>query len=399
VARGSPALDLSTIPIVDQHAHNLLDPKRVDTEAFQAAFTEAYDHEIVRHQVGDTLFFRRSLRDLGRLFDCAPDLDAVLAARERLGFESSARRCFAAGGVERVLFDDGFMADEVLPITWHERLTRPYRLLRVERLAEELIAATEHWDAFRERLFMTLEHPPAPVVGLKSIVAYRTGLAIQSPDDATAAADYATLREQLARGGADAESRYADRGEIRSAPPLPRLASKPLNDWVVWQMLEAASRNGLPVQLHTGFGDPDLDLRVADPLHLRPLLKHDAFHRVRFVLLHGSYPFTRNAGYLAAVYPNVYVDFGLAIPTLSVAGMRSVVQMLLELAPVSKVLYSSDAHVVPELFYLGALWGRRILAGELERSVADGDLTVEEAERVGEMMLHDTAVELYGLGR
>ena len=71
------------------------------------------------------------------------------------------------------------------------------------------------------------------------------------------------------------------------------------------------------------------------------------------------YPFVcGEGGYLAAVYPQVHADFGLAVPLLSVAGMRHTIRGLLELTPTSKVLYSSDAHLIPELFYLGAKSGR-----------------------------------------
>lgn len=65
------------------------------------------------------------------------------------------------------------------------------------------------------------------------------------------------------------------------------------------------------------------------------------------MLLHAGYPFVREAAYLASVYSQVYVDIGLAVPFLSVAGMRGVLQQLLELSPVSKLMYSSDAHMIP----------------------------------------------------
>jgi predicted TIM-barrel fold metal-dependent hydrolase len=35
-----------------------------------------------------------------------------------------------------------------------------------------------------------------------------------------------------------------------------------------------------------------------------------AYPETIFVLLHGSYPYTREAGYLTATYSNVYLDFG-----------------------------------------------------------------------------------------
>jgi hypothetical protein len=53
------------------------------------------------------------------------------------------------------------------------------------------------------------------------------------------------------------------------------------------------------------FGDKDLQLELANPLHLRAVLEHSTFSQCRVVLLHGSYPFMREASYLAGVYPQV----------------------------------------------------------------------------------------------
>jgi uncharacterized protein len=372
-------LDLSGISIVDQHAHNLVRPDVA--VAYQAAFTEGYDPEVATGYVRDTLCFRRSLREVAALLGCAAELGAVEEARRRLGFEEVARTFFAASGIGTLLLDDGFLPDQVLPTAWHGRFARVYRLLRVEYLAEGLMRDVTTWADFQERFRATLRGLPADVVGLKSVVAYRTGLAIEDPDDEAAAADFRDLRKR-----AEAGQRV-------------RLAHKPLNDWVVRAMLEEAARNGRPVQFHTGFGDPDLDLRLANPLHLRPLFEDPSLRGVPIVLLHAGYPFTREAGYLAAVYSNAYVDLGLAIPLLSVAGMAGVVRACLELAPLTKLLFSTDAHVIPDLLYLGATWGRRALGAELERAIRDGDLTTREAEEAGALILGGNATRLYGIGR
>ena len=108
---------------------------------------------------------------------------------------------------------------------------------------------------------------------------------------------------------------------------------------------------------------------------MRSLLEDRRFRNAPIVLLHASYPYAQEAGYLASVYPQVYLDFGLAVPFLSVAGMRSTLQQLLELAPTSKLMYSSDAHNIPELYYLGAKWGREVLGQVLDEAVKDSDLT------------------------
>jgi len=372
-------LDLTAVPIVDQHAHNLLRLEQMASFAYTAAFTEGYAAEVVADHVRETLFFRRSIREIAALRGCEPDLAAVLAARERLGFEAVAQRCFEASGFEALLLDDGLLPERSLPLAWHSRFARAYRLLRVEHLAETLIPQTTTWRSFQDAFRAVLEQLPGEVVGLKSIVAYRSGLAVEAPEPEAAAAAFRALRERATAG-----------------EPV-RLACKALDDWVVWATVEAAARRGLPVQLHTGFGDPDLDLRWANPLHLRPLFEHSALRQVPFVLLHASYPFTRQAGYLAAVYPNVFVDLGQAIPALSVAGMATVVRTFLELTPLSKILFSTDAHYIPELFYLGATWGRRVLARELERAVRDGDLAAREAEAAAEAILRGNATRLYTL--
>ena len=69
---------------------------------------------------------------------------------------------------------------------------------------------------------------------------------------------------------------------------------------------------GLPLQLHCGYGDPDLDLHRCDPLLLTRFLRLVEPRGVDVLLLH-CYPYHRQAGYLAQVFPHVYFDVGLAV--------------------------------------------------------------------------------------
>lgn len=93
------------------------------------------------------------------------------------------------------------------------------------------------------------------------------------------------------------------------------------------------------VQFHTGLGDNDISLAQASPALMQPLIK--AFPQTKFVLLHSSYPYTQDAGYLTAVYQNVYLDFGEIFPFLSADGQRDVFKKVLELTPVNKIMWSS----------------------------------------------------------
>jgi predicted TIM-barrel fold metal-dependent hydrolase len=85
------------------------------------------------------------------------------------------------------------------------------------------------------------------------------------------------------------------------------------------------------------------------------------FPKIPIVLLHSSYPYTREAGYLASVYENVYLDFGEVFPMLSKEGQKSVIKEMLELAPINKLLWSSDGHWFPETYILASLQTREVL--------------------------------------
>jgi predicted TIM-barrel fold metal-dependent hydrolase len=153
--------------------------------------------------------------------------------------------------------------------------------------------------------------------------------------------------------------------------------------------LEANERTGdaLPVQVHCGFGDSDLHLWRADPSYLKPLIER--FGETPFVLLH-CYPFVRAAGWLAHVYGNVSFDLSLTIP--HVAQPAQALRDALELAPVSKLLYASDAARTPELYWLAARWWRKALAEVLPEL-----LPLHEAEEAARLILRENARQLYRL--
>lgn len=371
-------MDLSSIRVIDQHAHNLVRAEVMANTPYTAAFTEGYAPDIVNHHARYTLCYRRSLRDIGELLECDPTEEAIATRRSELGLEALTRLCFSRANLKAICLDDGFLPNTILPTEWHQPFVPTYQLLRLEWLAEQMIPQVNQFEIFLEWFRSELDPPPKGVIGFKSVAAYRTGLDIQ------------TIPYEVA-----ADAFYA----IKQAFPdqAVRLADKPLIDFLLHEALAIAAQYQLPIQFHTGFGDPDLDLRLANPLHLRPLLENRPYQLAPIVLLHAAYPFTREAGYLAAVYPQVYVDCGLAVPFLSVAGMRQAIAMMLELSPTSKLMYSSDAHLIPELYYLGAKWGREALAQVLDQAIHDGDLTAKEAEEVAAAFLCHNAETLYRL--
>ncbi|MGH2353180.1 MAG: amidohydrolase family protein [Chloroflexota bacterium] len=368
-------LPFDDLPLIDDHAHPLLAGHPALPEPLARYFTEAHDPETVQRHAPQTLFFRHALRDLAAFLGCEATEAAVVAARAGQPFDSYLRRLLADARVETVLLDDGYPRADVLSVAHIAAAggVRARRVLRIEGVIEDLLPAHDSLAALEAALTGELEAARAEIVAVKSIIAYRTGLDIARPD------------------ARDAEAALADVRSAWQGTPG-RLASKPLLDYLVPLAAEWAAGHSLPLQFHTGFGDRDLDLRLANPSHLRPLLERGALARGPVVLLHAAYPYVREAAYLASVYPNVFVDLSLVAPLLAGPGLTRVMEELLALAPVTKLLYGSDAWGIPEWFWCAARAARRAL-GEALAWLPDG-----EARWAARRILHDNAAELYRLG-
>src|SRR5207237_273540 len=92
-------------------------------------------------------------------------------------------------------------------------------------------------------------------------------------------------------------------GEGREVGAMRRLEDRALVELLLWDAVEATAADPLPLQVHVGFGDPDLRLGRAGPAGLAPLIER--FPATPVVLLH-CYPFVREAGWMASVYANVH---------------------------------------------------------------------------------------------
>src|SRR6185503_10794420 len=105
-------MDLSTIPIVDHHAHPLLKAEATATAAnFRQWFTEATDGEVHVRHVPHSLFFRTGVRWLAELRNCEPTLEAYLAARAALPYEGWVHRLFQEANIRVLLCDYGYQGE------------------------------------------------------------------------------------------------------------------------------------------------------------------------------------------------------------------------------------------------------------------------------------------------
>jgi uncharacterized protein len=375
------ALDLGAIPIVDNHCHSLLREQPHDDDAFRIHLTESYYPEIARDHVPTSIFYRRAMVELADLLECEPTPDAIHAARRDRGIEWLTREIIRRANFRTWLIDTGYGSDTTYSLDELRKLApvRIEEILRLEPMIERLIVdSSGAFDAFLDAYRSAISDLRSRgMVGMKSVIAYRTGLHVEDVPRDDAQRAFAEVRDAARRAG------------------TLRIESKPLLDHLVVIAVEEAARQAIPIQFHTGLGDPDLDLTLVDPAALR-LLFSERFRAAPIVLLHTGYPYVRSLAYLAAMFPNVHADMGETI--LFAAGEATeIYRELIGLAPASKLLFSTDASLVPELYWIGARVGRRALARVLEEHMADG--TLDEAAALGwaERMLWRNAEALYAL--
>ena len=309
------------------------------------------------------------------------ELSDYVTRRAELGVTEVSKRFLTAAGMSWLCVDTGFTPE---PLTSPAELGglaggTGREIVRLERVAEDVVAAGVGAGGFADAVRSALAtRTAAPgVVGVKSVAAYRTGLDL-SPDRPTdAAVSAAAGRWLAARAGAPA------------GPP--RIAAETLQRFLIWCGVDL----GLPVQFHVGYGDSDVDLDRGNPLLLTPLLRAIQPTGVPVMLLH-NYPYHREAGYLAQVFPQVYVDAGLATHNLG-ARAPALLAEALELAPYGKFLYSSDAFGLPELYYLSAALFRRALSDFLRAGIEEDLYSERTVVRLTRMLCADNAKRAYQL--
>ena len=375
----SIADELAGLPLVDQHCHPVV-LDSLDRGRFELLLTEARDHgpegtSEFDSQVG--LAVRRW---------CAPVLglephahpEDYLARRAEVGPRESARALLRAGGVSDLLVDTGLEAPGLCEATELADLAtaRVWLVTRVEAVAEELAADGVGAGELGPALADALAARASRSVAFKTVAAYRTGLDL--PATPPSAAEVRRAADHwLARCERAGHARLDDATLVAHA---------------VWSCLPL----GLPLQVHTGYGDPDLTLHQAQPSLLTPFLRALPGDAAAVVLLH-CYPYHREAAYLANVFPQVVLDVSLAVNHV---GPRAdaVLAETLELAPFGSLLYASDGFALAELHHLGAVLFRRGLARVLADWLAQDVLSAADASRFARMIAGDNARRVYRLG-
>jgi uncharacterized protein len=264
----------------------------------------------------------------------------------------------------------------------------------------------------------------APVVRLDHFAAARTreelavleadsGVAVHSLGDLLQAM-YAVLQSYLADGAVGIKIGLAYRRTIRfekvaradAERLFNRIAghlgeglsweeARPLQDFIVHQIIRAAIERGLPIQVHAGLQEGNENLLAnANPLHLANLFIE--YREAKFDLFHGGYPYLGEALALAKNFPNVYLDLCWLHIISPTAGARMLHEAI-ETVPANKIFAFGGDFIIPEGAYGHSVLARQVVSRVLTEKVEEGYLGEAEAVRLAARMLRDNAAALFGL--
>ena len=400
------ALDLRALPVIDDHVH-VFGPEAtkqgfnpletVSLGGSDPGFLATGDHELavgekehLARQLTSTLGYRHAVHTLASILGCDANPAAVLAARDRecADFGRYVKRLYGDINLELSLIDVGLGS---ISLDDFEKLCGiPVRgVYRIENLIGSLWDEHDDLESF-DRAFLDGLHREAASgrhVALKSIIAYRTGLAVEPVDRSTGSRAFETLKRSHEAHGL--------MRKIKVPHPLLRDA-KALRDHWLWRALELSLELKLPFQIHAGMGDQDLDINTARPGLLAAVFRDARLRHARIVLLHGAYPFHEEAAYLVDVFPNVYLDLSEHNLFLGPA-VADVLRPVLALAPFNKLLFGTDAYGSPDLQWIAARATIDSLARVLGEFVDAGSLDQEDAMSAAERILAGNTRELYSL--
>jgi hypothetical protein len=190
-----------------------------------------------------------------------------------------------------------------------------------------------------------------------------------------------------------AEAAFA---KVVEQKPLTDKEQKNLQDYLMIRFLKMAAKKNLPFQFHTGNQQNWNIVENSNPLKLNKLLYSGKYAAVKFVLLHGGYPYTQESIMLAKYFPGtVYLDLAW-MALFSPAAAKQTLSQALDMLDGTQVMLGTDTANLEELYGTVKIT-RHILAEVLAEKIESGLWTEEVAMQIARRVLCTNAMELYHL--
>lgn len=188
---------------------------------------------------------------------------------------------------------------------------------------------------------------------------------------------------------AEAERIFNERIRFNDRSALSEI--REFEDFIAHYCIAKCGEHGLPVKIHTGLQDGN----VNDITNSRPNLLINLFMKyphVNFDIYHISWPYSDELMAIAKQFPNVWVDFCWMWIINPPAGRRYLHEML-ETLPVGKIHGFGGDFFFVEGSYGHCMIAKREIARVLAEKVVDERFTEEQAVSIARMILRDNALE------
>lgn len=215
------------------------------------------------------------------------------------------------------------------------------------------------WRAFLEKMINLAGENGC--VGIKQLQAYRRNLDFEKPADS----------------------------EVRFSGELSKDEQTVFQNWVVNECSKLADDLGWPHQVHVGTHNlPD-----SSPLPLQKLARN--YQRQKIVQIH-CWPYQREAGYLAKLYPNVYIDTCWQA-VLNPEFLHESIGHWLHYVPLHKITMGNDSTSI-EMAAGSSLISKTILMESIDRQFSAWYAGGKSKMDIVYDFMHNNAVDLYGFG-
>jgi hypothetical protein len=173
---------------------------------------------------------------------------------------------------------------------------------------------------------------------------------------------------------------------------------KLLEDHLFWYSVKAATKANLPVKLHTGYyaGQNSMPLSrlINNPDSAASLCK--TAPDARFIFMHICYPYYEEILSVAKHYTNAYIDMCWSWIINPIAA-KDFLKKYLVTAPANKILTFGGDYIPVEPVLGHAVVARRGIALALSELVEEGWLSLDRAEELADMIMHENARNIFNL--
>lgn len=171
--------------------------------------------------------------------------------------------------------------------------------------------------------------------------------------------------------------------------------ARPLQDFLMHQVIQRAIEAKLPIQIHTGLQEGNGNIIInSNPTHLVNLFIQ--YPQAQFDIFHASYPYTGELTTLAKNFPNVYADL-CWMHIISPYAARRILSEWIETLPSNKIFGFGGDYLIVEGAYAHARIARDNIARVLAEKVEEGYFSLPEGLDFARKILRDNPVEVFNL--